>query len=203
MQRIVDISYQTRTSHIGSSLTTYPILEAIYSSKKPEDIVVLSMGHGGLAQYVALEVFEGRNADELHHVHGTHPHRDVANGIHVSSGSLGCAILVAVGMALADKTRVVHCIVSDGECGEGSVWEALSFAHLNALVNLKVHVNVNGYSAYATVDTTYLEAKLKVFYPDVVIWKTHTPDVPCMAGLQAHYTVLTHDEYRGLSANLG
>jgi len=202
MKRIIDIAFQTKTSHIGSSLTTYPILESIYSSRNPDDKIVLSMGHAGLAQYVALETFRGKNAFELHNKHGTHPHRDIENEIDVSSGSLGSAILIAVGMAFANRKRDVHCIISDGECAEGSVWEALSFAHLNNLTNLKIHVNINGYSAYDTVDKDYLEKKLLAFFPNVVIWKTKSPDMPCMTGLKAHYSVLTESEYSYLQTIL-
>jgi transketolase len=198
MQRIIDISYEHRASHIGSSITTYPILESIYKTKNPEDIVILSSGHAGLAQYVALEKFCGQNASTLHDVHGVHPHRDPSRGIHVSSGSLGCAILVAVGMAFGNKNRNIYCVLSDGECDEGSVWEALSFAEENALTNLKIHVNINGYSAYQTIDQIYLENRLRSFFKDIVIWNTSYPNVDCMKGLQAHYTILKDDEYNSL-----
>lgn len=191
MDRIIDISYKYRLSHISSSLTTYPLLEAIYQVKNPNDLVVLSSGHAGLALYVALEVFEKRDAEALYKLHGTHPHRDPDNGICASSGSLGLGILVAVGLALADRSREVYCVVSDGECSEGSVWEALSFAHIQKLENLHVHVNANGYSAYRDVNIDYLETKLKAFFPRVQVWRTSCPDVPFMQGLHAHYHVMS------------
>ena len=83
MDRIIEISYKKRLSHIGSSLTTYPILEKIYTEKNKDDIVILSAGHAGIAQYVALEKFCGYNAEELFNIHGLHPHRDINRGIHV------------------------------------------------------------------------------------------------------------------------
>jgi len=71
----------------------YPILESIYITKDPKDIVVLSAGHAGVAQYVALEKFEGHNAEKLVEDFGVHPSRDPSRGIHVSSGeSLASAI---------------------------------------------------------------------------------------------------------------
>ena len=199
MQRIVDLSYKYRLSHVSSSLTTYPILESIYKMKKENDIVVLSSGHAGLALYAALEAFENRDADELYKAHGTHPHRDPANGIHASSGSLGLGILIAVGLALADRARDVYCVVSDGECSEGSVWEALSFARLHSLDNLHIHVNANGYSAYQDVNVSYLETKIEAFFPRAKVWKTIYPDVPFMQGLQAHYHVMSASDRDVLS----
>jgi transketolase len=194
MDRIIDISYRLGISHIGSSLTTYPILEDIYNNKNPEDIVVLSAGHAGLAHYVILEKMYGYNAEEIYNKHGTHPHRDVDNGILVSSGSLGSAILVATGIAFASPHKQVHCIISDGECAEGSVWEALAFSHINNLTNFHVHVNINGYSAYDTIDTKYLSERLLSFNPRVKIWYTTSPNIPCMTGLKAHYHVLNENE---------
>jgi transketolase len=171
-----------------------PILDHIYSVKKPRDIVILSAGHAGIALYAALEKYEGRDAEELVEKHGVHPCRDVENGIHVSSGSLGSGILVAAGYALADPTRDVYVILSDGECAEGSVWEALAFAYNKNLKNLKVHVNVNGYSAYDPVNTWYLWLRLKAFYWRTKVWFTAPPNVPFLKGLKAHYHVMSDED---------
>jgi len=194
MDRIIEISYKKRIAHIGSFLTTYPILEKIYSQKNKDDIVILSAGHAGLAQYVALEKFYGYDAEELFDTHGLHPHRDIDRGIYASSGSLGSAILIAVGMSFGNKNRSVHCVISDGECGEGSVWEALSFAYSNNLTNLKIYVNINGYSAYDTVDIEYLEKKLLSFLPSIILCRTKTPDVKFMEGLKAHYHIMNEED---------
>jgi len=192
-KRIVELAYQHKMGHIGSSLTTLPILDYIYKVKQPDDLVILSAGHGGMALYACLEKYEGRDADALLTKHGVHPHLDPENGIPVSSGSLGSAILVAVGYAFANRSRDVHVVISDGECAEGSVWEALAFASKARLVNLKVHVNINGYSAYDTVSRWPLVLRLKTFLWSTRIWFTRSPDVPFMKGLQAHYHVLSED----------
>ena len=202
MERIIELSYKHRLAHIGSCLTTYPILEHIYKTKKVNDIVILSAGHAGLSQYVILEELFGHSAEELLLKHGIHPHRDVDHGIHVSSGSLGSAILVATGMAMGNTSRCIHCIISDGECGEGSVWEALSFINSNNISNMNVYVNVNGYSAYDTVDSEYLTNKLKTFLPSVNISYTSSPDVNFMKGLSAHYHVLNQDDKQTLLCSL-
>ena len=47
--------------------------------------------------------------------HGTHPHRDLEDKIYCSTGSLGMGIGIAVGMALADRSKNVYCLISDGE----------------------------------------------------------------------------------------
>ena len=177
---------------------TYPILEHIYSTKRPDDIVVLSSGHAGLAQYVVLEKTQGSDADDLYEKHGTHPHRDTSDGIHVSSGSLGSAILVAVGIALGNNNRHVYCIISDGECAEGSIWEALAFIEIQKLTNISVHVNINGYSAYNTVNTDYLQSRLLSFLPSVHIWKTNAPSLEFMEGLQSHYHTIKSSTEREL-----
>jgi len=100
-EKILRIAYSNKIGHIGSCITAIPILDYIYKNKKDGDIVILSCGHAGIAQYAALEEYEGKDGDELYEKHGVHPNRDVDNGIHVSTGSLGCGITIAVGYALA------------------------------------------------------------------------------------------------------
>ena len=190
MERIVELSYKHGLAHLSSCLTMYPILDKIYEEKAPGDFVVLSAGHAGLAQYVALEKYEGQDAEQLLKDFGVHPSRDPSRGIHVSSGSLGSAILVAVGLAMAEPARRVFCLLSDGECAEGTVWEALAFAKKTKLRNLVVHVNVNGYSAYDAVDREDLTARILAFCPWAVVHQTTNPDIPHMRGLEGHYHVL-------------
>ena len=190
MERIIDITHKEKLSHLSSCLTTYPILKHIYDNKNLEDHVVLSNGHAGLAQYVILEELYKIDPINMIHTMGIHPCRDVSKKIDVSSGSLGSAILVATGMALGDRDTQVHCVLSDGECAEGSVWEALNFINKQKLKNIHVHVNVNGMSAYDEVDSENLIKRLQSFLPSINIWKTKSPDVEFMNGLIGHYYVL-------------
>jgi len=194
MERILELSYKNNLSHIGSCLTMTPILEEIYNVKQENDIVVLSAGHAGLAQYVQIEKHSKGliNAEDLLHNMGIHPLRDPKNKIHVSTGSLGSGILVAVGFALADKNRKIYCVLSDGECAEGSVWEALTFCKKINLTNLVIHVNINGFSAYDAVDRIYLENRLKVFLPSIVVHQTKNPTF--LGELNAHYHVLKSED---------
>ena len=132
-QRILDISKRLGLSHIGSSLTAFPIIEEIYKIKKPDEKFILSNGHAHLAHLV---VMNPDHAEELIEKYGIHCSHEA--GCDASSGSLGHGISIAVGMALSDRTKNVYCMISDGECAEGSIFEALRIASEQNLTNLKV-----------------------------------------------------------------
>ena len=195
-KRILEIAYKHKLSQLGSYLSAVGIINEIYKSKQPEDIFILSSGHAALALYVVLEKYEGKNAEELFLKHGGHPHRDEANGIYCSTGSLGLGITVAVGRALVDKDRKVHVLISDGESAEGSVWESLRFIQENNLTNIEVYVNVNGYAAYDKVDIKYLADRLKAFLPSINIRYTDVNQYPFLRGLNAHYHVMSEEDYK-------
>lgn len=197
-RRVIDISYKKGLSHIGSCLTAVRLIDIIYQTKNKEDIFILSNGHAALALYVVLEKWEGRDAEALFDKHGVHPNRDVENGIYASSGSLGHGIGIAVGMALADKTRNVYVMISDGECAEGSVWEALRIAGELRLENLKVVCNANGWGALGRVDTELLDRRLQYFFPTLV-HKTNMYAYPeNLQGLSGHYYTLKKEDYEAL-----
>ena len=195
-KRILEIAYKHKLGHLGSYLSAAGIVEEIYENKDPDDIFILSSGHASLALYAALEKYEGKNAEELFLKHGGHPHRDEENGIYCSTGSLGLGITVAVGRALANKNRKVHVLISDGESAEGSVWEALRFIKESNLSNIEVYVNVNGYAAYDKVDVKYLVDRLKVFLPTINIRYTSVNQYPFLRGLNAHYHVMSEEDYK-------
>jgi transketolase N-terminal domain/subunit len=195
-RRVIDISFRHKLSHIGSCLTAVNIIDKIFEVKKKDEPFILSNGHAGLALYVVLEKWFNQDAEELFLKHGVHPNRDVEKGIMVSAGSLGSAITLAVGMAIADKSRNVYVLTSDGEAAEGSFWEALRIAGEQRLENLRLAVNCNGYGAYGKVDVDLREERLKLFYPALIV-KTNTFGLPpFLQGLNAHYHVLTDEEYK-------
>ena len=156
------MTHRGRSGHVGSMLSMAEILAVLYTRvlrvdpQNPHwpdrDRFVLSKGHGGGAVYAVLgelgffpkEWFEGyyRDAGRLmghisHHV----------PGVEFSTGSLGHGLPVAVGMALAArrarKSHRILCLMSDGDCDEGSTWEALLFAAQHRLDNLTVIVDYN------------------------------------------------------------
>lgn len=201
-RRILELSHQHGIGHLSSNLTTAEVLEEIRSAecgvRDSAPFIVLSAGHAGLALYCYLEKYCGQSAAVLLEKHGTQPHLDPKHGIHCTTGSLGQGITVAVGYALANRQHRVHCIISDGECAEGCVWEALAFARLQNLTNLIVHVNINGYSAIAAVDVDYLVARLTAFLPWVQCHFTDGNQLPFLHGIHAHYKTMTDKEYESL-----
>jgi|TARA_R110001632_G_scaffold64603_2_gene153497 transketolase len=195
-KRILEIAHKHKLSHLGSYLSAVSIIEEIYKNKNENDIFILSSGHAALALYVILEKYEGKNAEELFLKHGGHPHRDEENGIYCSTGSLGLGITIAVGRALANKNRKVHVLISDGESAEGSVWEALRFIKESNLSNIEVYININGYAAYDKIDIKYLVDRLKVFLPTINIRYTSVNQYPFLKGLNAHYHVMSEEDYK-------
>lgn len=200
-RRIIDISHKNGLSHLSSCLTAVDIINNVYLTKLPSEPFVLSNGHAGLALYTVLEKFERKDAEELYARHGVHPNRNLDDGIYCSSGSLGSAITIAVGMAIAKPERNIYVMLSDGECAEGSVWEALRVAGELRLENLRVIVNANGTSALDKVDVDLLEARLQMFFPSVVV-RTQLFDYPdYLQGVDGHYKVLNDDEYKEITEN--
>ncbi len=195
-KRIIDLSYKHGLSHLSSVLTAVDIIADIYKIKKPDEKFILSQGQAALALYVVIEKYGGRNAEEITKHHGTHPDRCDDCGLSCSTGSLGHGLPISVGMALADKNRNVYCLISDAECAEGSIWEALEIAHNQNLNNLQIYVNINGYSAYDPIDTNRLVRKLNQWYPrgsDKYI--TNKYEFPFLKGLNAHYKAMDQTDY--------
>jgi len=197
-QRVLEISYKFHLSHIGSCLTAVRIIDMMYQAKEKDDLFILSSGHAGVALYVILEKYEKRNAEALYLKHGVHPNRDIENGIYASTGSLGHGIGIAVGMALVNRKRNIWCLMSDGECAEGSVWEALRIAAENRLENLRVGVNGNGWGAFSKVDIEWLDSRLQFFYPSLM-YKSNLYEYPeWLQGQNGHYAIMTDEQYKEL-----
>jgi len=176
MDRIITISKKLGHSHIGSSLTAYSIIKEIFAIKKRDEKFVLSNGHASLALALAMGLDAEKIAKE--NIHADRSWCDC------STGSLGHGLGIAVGMAIADRTKNVYCMVSDGECAEGSIWEALRIAAEQNLTNLKVYVNANGWASYQPVDLDWLEMRLKTFFP--VEFRRTVQEEP-YTGLNGHY----------------
>ena len=194
-ERILTISYKKGLSHIGSCITALPIIDEIFQIKKPDEKFVLSSGHAGLALYVILEKHKGLNAEKIFDHHGVHPDRCVDCGIDCSSGSLGHGLGVSVGMALADRSKNVYCLISDGECAEGSIWEALRIRRENNLDNIKIYLNFNRWGAYCSVPFPPTDIDPKNY--GVIVKETNTNGWPSyLQGQMAHYKVLNEEEYK-------
>jgi len=161
-KRILELSHESHLAHLGSCLGAVDLIDAVYKYKKANDEFILSNGHSGIALYVVLEKYGLIKPETIKQLH-IHPDRNIQNGISVSTGSLGQGLPIAVGMAIADRKRNIYCMLSDGECAEGSIWEALRLAYLQKLTNLKIIVNANGWSAYDKVNLAYLVKRLRAY----------------------------------------
>jgi len=187
-ERILELSHKYKLSHLSGCLTAAPIIEDIYKNKKSEDIFVLSCGHVAMALYAVIEKYEGLDAEKIFLHHGVHPSRCAECHIAVSTGSLGNGLPIALGIALATE-HTVYCLISDGECAEGSIWEALSMRQKYNVKNLHVYVNCNGWGAYDPINRRNLTAKLKLFGVEEnrILW-TIAPKG--LEGQEGHYKVL-------------
>jgi len=195
-KRIIDIAYKHKLSHLSSYLTSVSIIDRIYSQMREDDIFILSSGHCSLALYVVLEKYKEKNAEELLLKHGGHPCHCEEDFLHCSTGSLGMGLTAAVGRAQANKDRDVFCLISDGECAEGSIWESLKYIYENNVTNIKVFVNINGHTAYNTIDEEYLSRRLRAFLPKISLHYTKVNTFSFLHGVNAHYHVMSEQDYQ-------
>lgn len=198
-RRLIDITYQERLSHLSSTLSALPIIEEIYRKRKNDEVFVLSNGHAGLALYVVLEHYYEVDPVAMLHKHGIHPGRDLDNHLYCSTGSLGSGLPIAVGHALATPDKNVYCMISDGECAEGSIWEALRFINDSKIDNLHVYANVNGMGAYDKIDTVTLSHRLIAFLPRINIRYSYPPSWSFAQDLLTHYYVLKPEDYEEIT----
>ena len=193
-KRVIEIKYKQGENHIGSCLTAVPIIEGIYKKMKPEDRFILSAGHAGVGLYVVLEEKGLIPKSKIYKLE-SHPKRNEKYGIWASTGSLGHGIGIAVGMALTGIQ--VYCLLTDGECAEGSVWEALNIAESENLHNLHIFVNANGWGGLGDIDVDKLEERLKLFNLDIKVVRTNS-DFGDFKGLDSHYKSLNKKQYEAL-----
>ena len=157
---IIDQSHRAHVGHIGSSLSIADIVATLFAGPLHEvkhddpnrERFILSKGHAALALYAALHETGRLTDQELSTYYGddtplgVHPEH-VVNGIDFSTGSLGHGLSIGAGAALAARLqgsdRRVYVLLSDAECNEGSVWEAVMFAAHHRLSNLVAVVDVN------------------------------------------------------------
>ena len=160
---LLTMIYQAGSGHPGGSLSAADIMTVLYFDElnlrpeepkwKDRDRFVLSKGHACPVLYSCLALRGFFPMDEIMTLrrYGSllqgHPDMKRTPGIDISTGSLGQGISASVGMALAHKRDGnpgrVFCLVGDGECDEGLVWEAAECAVKYELNNLVVFVDRN------------------------------------------------------------
>jgi len=157
-RRILTASHEAKACHIGSALSCVEILIAIYFNiLKEEDVFIFSKASGASAFYSVLAEKGIILKDKVVHYlkHYPLPSTEVP-GVKLSVGSLGQALSVATGIALAKKLKEengkVFCLVSDGELDSGNVWEAVLFAAHHKLNNLIVICDYNKHQACGKIN---------------------------------------------------
>lgn len=183
--KILKISKDLGLSHIGSCLSVLPILEDIYSKKKPEDKVILDNAHAHLSHLLFLNKGHISLVSKEIELWGIHCDRWA--GCDATGGSLGHGIGIGIGYAIANPDKTINVIVSDGSMMEGSNWEALRIASELKINNLDIYANLNGYTAVSKIDTQKLGSRLKSFFPGIHIRLT---DNDKFGGVEAHYIKL-------------
>lgn len=189
--RLLRMHYESKVGHIGGNLSALDALLHLHSRVMSDsDVFVLAKGHSAGALYIALWAVGQISDEELatFHKDGTrlagHPVAGWHERIGFATGSLGHGLGLAAGVALGKRLRgdsgTVYALLSDGECEEGSVWEALMFARHQKLANLVVLVDANGLQGFgATTDIASLEPlapKFRGFGLAVAEIDGHSPD---------------------------
>ena len=170
----VNMTHHGNSSHVGSVLSMADIIAVLYGKvmnidptqpKLPSrDRFILSKGHAGAGVYAALAETGFFSTNELtkHYSNGSifsgHISHKGVPGVELSTGSLGHGLSVGTGLALnAILTGAGHrvfVVMSDGECDEGSNWEAILFASHHRLSNLVAIVDYNKLQSIETTDDT-------------------------------------------------
>lgn len=171
---VVRMTSRGGSSHVGSALSIADLLAVLYGNvmhvdpanpKHPgRDRFILSKGHAGAAVYATLAETGFFSVEKLktHYQDGSdlsgHVSHKGVPGVEFSTGSLGHGLPVATGMAYAAKLRDanhrVFALLSDGECDEGSNWEAILFAGHHGLDRLVAIIDYNKLQSLATVEET-------------------------------------------------
>lgn len=169
---ILNAVHKAGKGHIGGAFSIVEILVSLYygnvlkfDSTEPKwqsrDRFILSKGHAGVALYAVLADLGFFPKEELDFLNrgrllGEHPDPRIP-GVEVVSGSLGHGLPIGSGMALADKmdknSRHTFVLMGDGECYEGSVWEAAMFAAHHELHNLIGIVDRNGLITHGSTES--------------------------------------------------
>ena len=160
---LVQISHMTDTPHLGSSLSCVDILVAAYwmalniDPADPLDLnrdrFILSKGHAAPALYTALAYRGFFPIEQLQDyakpgsLMAEHPSLRSVPGVEATTGSLGHGLSIGLGMAIAGRIQYqsyhVFVVISDGECNEGTIWEAAMLASAQGLNKLVVIVDFN------------------------------------------------------------
>jgi transketolase len=166
--RIIRTSYLSGTPHLGSCLSCVDLLVYLYWNElrinplepkaEDRDRFILSKGHAAPALFQVLAergffpVSDLENYGADGGIFGEHPPTpEHLGGIEAATGSLGHGMPMGLGMALASRIKNqyfnVFAILGDGECNEGTIWEAAMLASAQKVENLKIAIDYNKWQA--------------------------------------------------------
>lgn len=168
---LLDMIYRAGSGHAGSSLSCVDIISVLKfdqmrcpagSLPADRDVFVLSKGHAAPAWYAALIVGGDLPASEAGTLRAIdsrlqgHPDRTRLDLVDVSTGALGQGLSMALGRArgkrLKGQDSAVYCLLGDGECQEGQVWEALMHAGAHRVSNLVAIIDHNNSQSDGELD---------------------------------------------------
>lgn len=162
---LLDMIRRAGSGHAGSSLSCVDIISVLKFDQMDRargDVFVLSKGHAAPAWYAALIAAGDLPAGDIGTLRALdsrlqgHPDRTRLGLVDVSTGALGQGLSVAVGRAmgqrLSGRDSVVYCLLGDGECQEGQVWEAFLYAGARRVPNVVAIVDHNGSQSDGAVD---------------------------------------------------
>jgi len=178
-ENLLGLIYRTQAPHIASSLSMIDFLTATLERSVSrlkqsgvQDDIVLSKGHAAAGFYAVLRTLNLISEEEFdsYYADGSdfygHISHKSTNWSALSTGSLGHGLPFAVGLSLGNRIDSRHnqesiVIMSDGECDEGSVWEAALIASHHKLGNLKVLIDRNKLQSLTDTESTLALEPLK------------------------------------------
>ncbi|MFZ2654133.1 MAG: transketolase [Victivallales bacterium] len=164
VKTLLGLHKKANSGHIGTSLSCLDILICLFFDRmKDEDKFILSKGHAAVALYTVLAKSGRMPESELESFYkdGTllaaHPPCSRRlEGVSFGTGSLGHGLSLAAGIALSNRFSGrkfnVYCVLSEGDCNEGSTWEAALFAAHQKIFNLVVIIDNNGLQGFGKSD---------------------------------------------------
>ena len=166
-KRIMDIGLKTGAGHIASALTLVNPLCDIYN-KWPDNVIIISKGHGVLAQYVILNElgkFPDKLLDTYYQDGGLSEHStlDQKHGVYASTGSLGHGLGIGIGYAIADPDNLVIVFLSDGELDCGTTLASFKIINKLELNNIMVIVDHNRLQAFSEHDQRYMVPRYQTY----------------------------------------
>jgi transketolase len=184
---VLHMVHYSKSSHVGTCLSMVDILYTLYFKiliidplnphKETRDKFLLSKGHGSAALYATLAErgFYPKHFLDQYYVDGGilpgHLDMEAVPGVEASAGSLGHGLAIGTGMAIANRQTGnpgrIYVLLGDGECNEGSVWEAVMLAATLRLDNLTAIIDYNKIQSFGrtneVIDQTNMAERWRAF----------------------------------------